>query len=163
EYPEAAPLIEPLRHWGRRSFFTMVECLTLAALIDLARGGDLADAAVRFVRSYGLERSAFTAAHHGIAVTDVDAAFAARCFGVRPLVVPTCVSEREIRRHLRPMAPQGKTALFVGYFDHYANRSALEWYLREVHARVAKRIPEYRLRVVGRGDLSSLKVADPRI
>src|SRR6185369_16913409 len=113
EYPQAAPLIEPLRRWGRRSFFTMVECLTLAALIDLQR--NLPGAAVAFVRRYSVERAALHAAHHGIAVTDVDADFAERCFGVRPLVVPTCVSEHEIRRHVKPAPPRGKTALFVGY------------------------------------------------
>jgi glycosyltransferase involved in cell wall biosynthesis len=170
EYPQAAPLIPALRRHGRRSFFTLVECLTLAALIDVDRartGAELAAAAVQFVRRYAVERSALDAAHHGIAVTAVDAAFAQRCFGAKPLLVPTCVSDEEIRRHLRPDTdPAGLSALFVGYYDHYPNVDALAWYLEGVHSRVAARLPGYRLRVVGRGNLSHLRArwgADARI
>jgi glycosyltransferase involved in cell wall biosynthesis len=171
EWPQAAPLIAPLRHWGRRSFFTMVECLTLASLIDLDRaknGDELAQAAVAFVRRQAIERAAIAAAHHTIAVTDVDADFAARAFGGRrPLVVPTCVSDHEIKSGLGlAVAPAPRTALFVGYFDHYPNRDALEWYLAGAHQRISQKLPDYRLRVVGRGNLSHLKLRwtdDPRI
>jgi glycosyltransferase involved in cell wall biosynthesis len=167
EYPQSGAVAGAVRRWGRRSFFTMMECLTHASAIELDRA--LAEepratrlALVALVRHFALERDTLGRVHRGIAVTDADAEFAHRCFGgARPLVIPTCVSD-SLRDELRPAAHDDargmrRTAVFVGYFDHYPNRDALAWYLDRVHPHVLARVPDYRLRVVGRGELPCVR------
>lgn len=50
---------------------------------------------------------------------------------------------------------RGHQLLYVAYFGSETNVKALRWYLEKVHPLVKKRIPDYRIQIVGRGDLSS--------
>ena len=165
EFPESGPTIPTVRGWAGRSFFTLIECRTRSSMIDLERAltdGSGARAAVsRLASNLAVERAAVAGCHRAIAVTDTDADFAERCFGApRPLVVPTCLSreiERGLRDDLDEPARLARVALFVGYFDHRPNVEGLRWYLERVHPLVARRVPGYRLRVVGHGDLSEVR------
>ncbi|MEG6512200.1 glycosyltransferase [Desulforamulus ruminis] len=55
------------------------------------------------------------------------------------------------------LAPEKKEMhiVYVAYFGSETNVLALRWYLDHVHPHVKARVPEYRLSVVGRGDLTS--------
>lgn len=50
-----------------------------------------------------------------------------------------------------------KTVIYVAYFGSETNVTALRWYLETVHPMVVHAVPDYKLVVVGRGDLSSFK------
>lgn len=47
-----------------------------------------------------------------------------------------------------------KTIIYVAYFGSETNVNALRWYLETVHPSVLSAVPDYYLKVVGRGDLS---------
>jgi glycosyltransferase involved in cell wall biosynthesis/uncharacterized coiled-coil protein SlyX len=47
--------------------------------------------------------------------------------------------------------------LYIAYFGSETNIKALKWYLDQAHFLVKKAVSEYRLKVVGRGDLSIFK------
>lgn len=66
--------------------------------------------------------------------------------------LPTCLSPTEFP-DVNPIriAQDELVVVFVAYFDSHTNREALSWYCREVHPRISKIIPAYRLRVVGHG------------
>ena len=54
------------------------------------------------------------------------------------------------------LTPENKenAILYLAYFGSETNIVALRWYLENVHPLIKSRVPDYRLRVVGRGDLS---------
>lgn len=57
----------------------------------------------------------------------------------------------------RSPARNQRVVLYVAYFNSQTNRDALDWYLRTVHPVVKKSVPSYRLRIVGRGDLTAFQ------
>jgi polysaccharide biosynthesis protein PslH len=61
------------------------------------------------------------------------------------------------RRRLRGAVP---TFLFVGALDYEPNAEAVEWFVRDVFPHVRRRVPEARLRLVGRGRSNVAWVAD---
>jgi len=46
------------------------------------------------------------------------------------------------------------TILYVAYFGSETNIVALKWYLENIHSLIKKAVPEYKLQIVGRGDLT---------
>jgi glycosyltransferase involved in cell wall biosynthesis len=166
EYPSSTHLIPVLRPYAKKTLFTLMECVTRRLLIDLSlrlREGSphLGSTAQDFLESFNVEREALHACDQGIAVTDEDAEFAVRAFGVpRPVVVPTCLSETAFLDGVpateRPPS-RLRTAAFVGYFEHYPNLDAMRWYLQQVHFEVLRRVPDYQLLIIGRGDTGALR------
>jgi glycosyltransferase involved in cell wall biosynthesis len=57
------------------------------------------------------------------------------------------------------IAPELKQpiVLYIAYFGSETNITALKWYLNHVHFLISNALPEYKLHVVGRGDLSSFR------
>jgi glycosyltransferase involved in cell wall biosynthesis len=164
EYASSAHLIPALRPYAKKTIFTLMECVTRRTLIDLAllareQSPHLGRAAYDFLAAFNVEKQALADCDQGIAVTDEDADFVARSFGgPRPVVVPTCLSETAFLDRVSPIeVAQPRTAAFVGYFDHYPNIDAMRWYLEQVHFQVLRRIPSYRLHIIGRGDTSALR------
>lgn len=49
---------------------------------------------------------------------------------------------------------RSKSVVYVAYFGSETNVKALEWFLSSVHPDIVKAVPNYKLVVVGRGDLS---------
>jgi glycosyltransferase involved in cell wall biosynthesis len=165
EYPRTFSLIPTLRPYGEKIFFTLVECVTRRTALDLELGlsqdhARLGRAGRELLEALRLERLACRTADQGIAVTADDAAYAERICGGSPLaIIPTCVSEEEVIARVAPddlALLEPHTASFVGYFDHYPNLDAVTWYLERVHPTVLARVPDYRLHVIGRGDLSGV-------
>ena len=168
EWPQTARLFGGLASLRSRRIFTLMECTTRAQVIGLGRAldghGNLGEVALALCRAFSHEQAALRGSHVGIAVTDDDAEFAARAFGVaRPTVIPTCLSD-ELLGRLPPEddpAAVPPHAAFVGYFDHYPNQDAVAWYLANVHDAVRARVPGYALRVIGRGDTQALRRLRP--
>lgn len=77
--------------------------------------------------------------------------------------IETGLSYLEFKEPLQPgfnvSAPEMKKmyVIYVAYFGSETNIKALDWYLDYVHEIVKNTVPEYRLLVVGRGDLEIFK------
>jgi len=74
--------------------------------------------------------------------------------GISPLEFPEAWAENFTRD---PASVRSRQIIYVAYFGSQTNVNALKWYLQEVHPRIAKAVPDYKLVVVGRGDLSSFE------
>jgi glycosyltransferase involved in cell wall biosynthesis len=85
------------------------------------------------------------------------------CHTRKVCALETAVSNIEFtdafdHRH-EDIAPELKQPiiLYIAYFGSETNINALKWYLINVHPLIKNAIPEYKLQVVGRGDLSIFK------
>jgi len=166
EYPLSVKLIEAVRPYGSKVGFTFMECVTKSLLIKLRN----AIAAREFTSMAGLSQIFWESAvgefcgardtDFQIAVTPEDADFIEAVSGVRPEVIPTCLSPSQVLTRVessRDILPEPDTVVFLGYFDHFPNIDGMKWYLRFVHPKVKRRIPSYRFLVVGAGDTSVLQ------
>ena len=76
------------------------------------------------------------------------------------VALETCLSETEFpvlrqKTFVRAQkAVTGHTLLYVAFFDSRTNQEALRWFLMEVHPIIKQTIPDYRIDLVGRGDIS---------
>ncbi len=59
--------------------------------------------------------------------------------------VPPCCKDRS------------KSIIYVAYFGSETNVKALEWFLVNIHPNIVKAVPDYKLLVVGRGDLTAFQ------
>ena len=104
QYLHTVPLIPTIKHYGRRSVFTMVECISRRYLIDFTMNlKESAETAAEnlkeFLRTCCLEKNALMECDDGIAVTDDDAGFM-RKIGLDGIhVIPQCVSKSFILDH----------------------------------------------------------------
>lgn len=164
EYPESAYLLNDLRMWGRKNIYTMQECVTKRAFMPISERlfGKIP---LRLLRNLlDMARSEKIGVENCdlcIAVTADDANFAKRVFSISPTVIPTGISDfavLEPLKYLKQVNQSGDpTALFLGYYGHSPNLEGLAWYLEHVHHFVRDRIPAYKFKIVGRGDLSILR------
>ena len=69
----------------------------------------------------------------------------------------TGVSQLEFGETRPEAAREPFTVIFVAFFESQTNRDALQWLLDGVHPRPKQRFPQYRLDVVGHGDLSPFR------
>lgn len=87
--------------------------------------------------------------------------------GHRVSAVETGVSSAEFGRALQALPERpltgAPTVTFLAYFGSQTNLDALDWYLRTVHPHVKAAIPDYRLRVVGRGLTARPDAADQSV
>ncbi|TBN38656.1 glycosyltransferase [Paracoccus subflavus] len=72
--------------------------------------------------------------------------------GVRTVVLPNVASIMPDKGALPPPS-QGDSILFVGIYNHVPNRDGIRWFLDHCWADLARRCPDVRLRIVGRGTL----------
>jgi glycosyltransferase involved in cell wall biosynthesis len=168
-WPGSAHLIPAVGRWGKRRVFTLQECTTRSAAIAVERAVSeqpekAGEAARALVANLLVERGALLGCDHSIALTNGDADFAEHVLGVpRPSVIPTGISEHAVLGPLHAHGPSRDarivphTVTFLGYYDHPPNVDAMIWYLERVHPLVKMRLEDYRLAVVGAGDLSPLK------
>lgn len=126
-----------------------------------------------FLRSYfGLEARKLTAAERrwcpqfdvNAVVSEEEGAVLSRaCPGLSVRVVPNGVDTE----YFTPRVDPGThTLLFCGSMDMHPNQQAIEYFLREIWARVVAQMPDVNLQVVGRKPPEWLKEvarADPRI
>jgi glycosyltransferase involved in cell wall biosynthesis len=166
EYPSTVELISRLSGHTRRTGYTFMEARTRSLAMDLVREyGNKSDGYFfaqcrEFVGSLCLDAKAMRDADFTIAVTKEDAEFCGAIGGTTPEVAPHAVSSVILKDARETRNPERfdecpKAAVFVGYYGHTPNVDALEWYLEYVHAEVCKRVPGYRIYIVGGGDTSA--------
>ena len=165
EYPQTVRLINQLRPYGAKVGFTFMECQAKSYTDKLTEvlASEEFETASRLSRmtwqALADEKFALDNADFCIAVTPEDADFLGRLSPRRPSIVPTCISEFAILREMdtyQDTVQEPNTACFVGFFDHWPNLEAMEWYLNEIHPLVKQRVPGYKLYIVGCGDVIKL-------
>ncbi|MBA3014185.1 MAG: glycosyltransferase [Desulfobulbaceae bacterium] len=166
EYPLSVKLVDVVRPFGRKVGFTFMECITKSYLIKLRNA--ISDKEFsnmgRLVQSFWeFAVEEFNGARDTdfqIAVTPEDADFIEAVSGIRPELVPTCLSPSQVLSRIeacQDVVPDADTVVFLGYFNHFPNIDGMKWYLRYVHPEVKKRVPSCRFLVVGAGDISVLQ------
>ena len=169
EYPDSIDLISGLSHYGYKTCFTLMECATRRYAIRLEElfsenklDQEYSECAMNFIESLSQERRAISLVDESIAITDEDADFCEKISGKRPAVVATGVSSLIIKQAesgslSTEFSDLNQSAVFIGYFDHLPNVDAVQWYMRNIHPRVLKVIPDFKIYIVGGGDISILK------
>lgn len=159
QYHRSGSLIRGCRkHWPEAALVFGPMESQLRALLILASNGVLS--LVRHLRTtLVLFRNAMLEIFYAycadkvVCVSEADQAVLARIMSVdRVFNLPTCLSPLEFpMSDIKTSRPDTSDVVFFAFFGSYTNREALAWYCREVHPLVAREIPKYRLRVVGRG------------
>jgi glycosyltransferase involved in cell wall biosynthesis len=163
EYPMTADWIPQLGRYGRFSVFTFMECVSRRLVMDLETlqiDGEsevlkLVSRTKDLIEAVYLESKAVQYADKLITLTPEDQDFVLKYFKGESVVVPTGVS-RDLFRD-KGISPNPGSVGFVGYYSHYPNIDALEWYFANVHSRVAKSVKNYKFQVYGKGDLSRFR------
>lgn len=165
EYPQTIRLINQMRPYGAKVGFTFMESLAKSyteKLSDILINENF-EAVSHYAKAawqaladekYALENADFC-----IAVTPEDAEFLGRLSQRTPYIIPTCISEFAIIKEMdtyKDTVQKKKAVCFVGFFDHWPNLEAMEWYLNEIHPLVKQRLPDYTLYIVGCGDVIKL-------
>lgn len=153
---------------GNKSLFTPMECLSRDFALHSDRLGEEERARAGIHAAW--EQAICRTVDEVVCVSQPDAEFLTTQCGLRNVsFVETGVSNIEfadVETRFAGIVPEPLTVVFIAYFGSATNVEALEWYLREVHPLVKEAVPDYRLDVVGRGDLSrfaAMKVSNLRI
>jgi glycosyltransferase involved in cell wall biosynthesis len=132
--------------------FTM-ELLAQDAASSVSRPGFL----VQFARSAFLESIAYAMIPNHIVVTEEDRGFASRLGSNRFEIIPTGLSDEFLKAPMTKPSPEGiRHICFVGYFDHYANRDAIAWFLEQVWPQIRTEAGVI-LDIVGKGNTEELR------
>jgi len=166
QFHQSARHIDEFRTLGAKILFTPMESLARSQFIDAQEA---------FRRKHRLSLKALAAgvkeatkelkvclkADEVICVSRSDAAFLrAISLSKKIKYFETGISSIEFQDTLDNLSltltPEHKenTILYVAYFGSETNAVALKWYLDNVHPLIKIQVPDYILRVVGRGDLS---------
>lgn len=165
EYPQTVKFIQPLRKYGKRIGFTFMECLAkshtekLQAVLAARDYNRISTQAKEFWTALADEKYALEHTDFSIAVTDDDAGFLHRLSTKPPHIVPTCLSRFAILDEAikyREVQPAEKSVIFIGFFGHWPNLEAMEWYLTSIHPLVKVKIPDYHFTIVGSGEVNKL-------
>ena len=169
DYWHALDWIPRLQARHSRIVFTMMENLTRALFILIKNAIETgASVNEHILNSYFMasqvEVRALKIADAVIAVTDADAEFAQFIMDRPVAVVPTGVSEETVLDYTPKRSEDSDvklthptSAVFVGSYNHQPNVDGMQWYFSKIHGEVLKKLPSYRVRVVGQGNLESLK------
>lgn len=169
QFHQSAKYIDEFRTLGAKILFTPMESLARALFIRVqdtchltpeipikgieAQGRDAADELLYCFK-----------ADEVICVSKSDATFL-RAISPSSTIKPleTGISVIEFQDALKnislALTPETKenTILYVAYFGSETNVVALKWYIEKVHPLIKAQISNYKLRVVGRGDLSEFR------
>ena len=160
QFLEPPELVRAYRPLCTKLIFTPMECIGRAfALAD--RSSFTEQGFEDQKKVVEAERAVCTIVDEVVCVSEPDAEFLRSTYGLGNVVVlETGVSDIEFR-DAEPFRlsfrEDSRTVLYLAYFGSPTNVEALEWYLKEVHPVVKAAVPDYRLDVVGRGDLSRFK------
>jgi len=111
----------------------------------------------------------FDAAHLGaydllIAMSELDRTGAADVTDTRCVAIPNGVDLRDWPPAPQPEPKPSPLVLFTGTLSYPPNAEGLEWLLREAWPRIRERVPEARLRVIGRdAPASATRLAGPEV
>ncbi|MFT3811483.1 MAG: glycosyltransferase [Micropepsaceae bacterium] len=165
QFLEAGHDVDSYRSVGRKLIFTPMELLSRSFHIERHIPGRIATAQ-RLAEQMEVARRELTlcrAVDEVVCVSRPDADYLRQVTGLNSVTaLETGVSTLEFGQ-LAPADATSRasnTIVFVAYFGSHTNIEALDWYLNEVHPKVKAAIPDYRLDVVGRGDLSRYEALD---
>jgi len=162
EYPTTIYLAEHVRKYGKKVGFTFMEATAKSAAINVNNhindSNSLGESLVNFLHCARYEKSISEKVDFSVCVTDEDASFIKQLSGITPYVIPTCVSDYVFNKwNNREQQPIEYSAAYVGYFDHPPNVDAVKWYYKEIHQKVKNAIPNFKLLIIGRGNIQDLK------
>ena len=171
-WPTTAPLIFKKHDFIREQIFEFIEVTVRRIWMDL----------VSYVREhqfhlvpaklgelwmcYHWEKTAVVNSSHLVCLTDKDMEFVQNVFGAKEVhIIPTGISRFVVLNDLekyKNIKAIPLSAGFIGHFDHYPNKDGVRWYLENVHPHVLKKVPNYTLHVMGKGNLQELKAQFPQ-
>jgi|GEM_PF-1109319 glycosyltransferase involved in cell wall biosynthesis/polysaccharide pyruvyl transferase WcaK-like protein len=166
QFHQSARHIDEFRTLGAKILFTPMESLARSQFINAQEAFHPTHrlslkAMVAGVKQATEEFKICLKADEVICVSRSDAAFLrAISLSKKIKFLETGISSIEFQDALDNLSlaltPENKenTILYVAYFGSETNVVALKWYLENVHPLIKIRVPDYILRVVGRGDLS---------
>lgn len=174
QFHRAGRLISSFARIGDRTLFTPMETLS-RSMFEQARSGLKRDHAIQFRAIAGTMKTTLdelrivAKADETVCVSDADSGFLQKLAPWRRVsALPTGLSDSEFADQLaadfqpKPPSTKAKRLVFAAYFGSDTNRVGLSWYLDHVHPHVLRHCPDYKLSVVGRGDLSAFIASNPQ-
>jgi len=170
QFHQAGQLAEQLRPFAKRLLFTPMESLARANCdvlrAHLSRGEPpSADQVRRCLDEVLVEIAAAQSVDLTVCVSSEDADFLkAMTPSSKVTYFSTGLSAFEFERQLaddfraHTFKRRPKQLVYAAYFGSQTNIDGLLWYLDAVHPAVARACPDYRLMVVGRGNLDALQL-----
>lgn len=169
QFHQAAYHLDEFKRIASKVLFTPMESQTKVLYLEIQnqikgnRRIGLKGLAAQFKLAYE-EISFFRKADKVICVSKADAAFM-RLIGSGRRIhgIDTGISSLEFADALTddflqvPASNRPRVVIYVAYFGSETNVNALRWYLQSVHPLVVESVPDYKVVVVGRGDLSSFE------
>jgi hypothetical protein len=169
QFHDAGRLLPQFKPISSRRLFTPMECLSRAAFERMQMSFSLRSAlklasVFETIQTTRDELKLIATADETICVSEADADFLKKIAGKNQIdFVPTGLSEREFSEQLKSSYPlnrpssRAKRLVFAAYFGSDTNVDGLRWYVNEVHSQVLSAVPDYKLMVVGRGNLDWLR------
>nr|MBF0223456.1 glycosyltransferase family 4 protein [Desulfobulbaceae bacterium] len=165
EYPPAVRLINDMRKFGKKVGYTFMECQTksyailLHNIIKSNKFSEIPAQTKIFWNHLTGEKFALDNGDFCIAVTPEDANVLKHLSPRTTDIIPTCISTYGVLNEIdkySDIKPEENSATFLGYYDHYPNIDGMKWYLKEIHPQIIAKIPDYKIYIIGRGNLTSL-------
>jgi glycosyltransferase involved in cell wall biosynthesis len=173
QFHKAGRMLSQFVSVAERSLFTPMECIARSTY-EQARSGFRRDNSIHVrdvlvvIRSTLDELRIVSSADETVCVSDADAAFLQKLAPWRRIgSMPTGLSDSEFADQLapdfQPTPPSAKPQrlVYAAYFGSNTNRVGLAWFLDHVHPHILCHCPDYKLAVVGRGDLSTFIESKP--
>ncbi len=167
QFHQSGKYIDRFRYLGKKIIFTPMESLARVFYMDLQKffkkDRDIGLKEISKGLRWAIKEIKISLkSDETICVSRSDAALLRLMTGSRKIrYLETGLSRLEfisvLSKETIEIAPEKKAMciVYVAYFGSETNINALRWYLEHVHSRVQAQVPEYMLRVVGRGDLTS--------
>lgn len=169
QFHDAGRLLPQFKPIAKHKLFTPMECLSRAAFermqLHFSQKFSLKLSSVfETIQATRDELKIVSLADETVCVSDADAAYLQRIAGRKSIgFISTGLSEREFPDQLHPdyrvtmPSSRAKRLVFAAYFGSDTNVDGLRWYLNEVHGQVLAAVPDYKVMIVGRGNLSWLR------
>jgi len=167
QFHQSAYHLEKWRMLGGKIIFTPMESLVRSLLYDARaafKNGNLSflKKFIRSIKSAAEEIVFSVNADEVVCVSRSDASILRLlCRSKKINYLETAISSIEFSDAMEKgygiINPEAKecSVLYVAYFGSETNVNALKWFIDYVHPLIKEIVPEYKLKVVGRGDLST--------
>ncbi len=163
QFHQAASDIDAWREVGKKIIFTPMESIVRGLLLSLRlRSRQSPKEVLKHIFAAWKEIEFARKADEVVCVSAKDAASLRWfCKSGKVRALETGISQFEFvdafEQRNDAIRPEGKqpVVLYVAYFGSATNINALKWFLTQVHPFIHAAHPDYRLQVVGRGDISA--------
>lgn len=169
QFPQAVEQVESYRAIGAKLIFTPMESNIRNEIIG---GGEAATVlSATSPRSVALKSPAaleelaiIQTVDQTICVSEMDRAVIAEYTTANVIAIETGISGIEFAGNTIGQIPRSQplNVCFAAYFGSETNRSALKWYLENVHPLVLRQVPDYTFSIIGRGDIGAILRSLPK-